>query len=178
MENEEKPSQDTQPENQTPAEDINISNDLPAESEPALKHEPAPIHGSSPDASRLERFKNWYKQHKRLSIPLTAVVLLIVLAGLPVTRYALAGTVMKKDLAVIVNDSTAGTPVSGAKVTVGSLSAETDSSGKAILHSLKVGSKTLTITKKYYTDRKVSVTVPILKSKNASEVKLEATGRQ
>jgi hypothetical protein len=148
---------------------------LPQPQEPAT-HEPATTHGAH--QSRLDRFKTWYSEHKKLSIPLSIVLLLLLLAAVPPTRYALAGTVMKKDMTVIVKDSSAGTPVSGATVAAGSVSAETDSSGKAVFHALKVGPKTLTITKKYYTDRKASIVVPILKAKNTPEIKLVATGRQ
>ena len=176
MENDEKPTPETQPEVQLPVEEADTTNERPSEHEEVVKHEP--MAGQGAHGSRLERLKSWYLQHKKLSIPLTVVLLLVLLAAIPQTRYALAGTVMSKDLAVVVKDSTAGTPVSGAKVSVGSVSAETDSSGKATLHSLKVGSKTLVITKKYYTDRKASVVVPILKAKNIPEIKLVATGRQ
>lgn len=174
MENDEKPTQETQPE-PTPAVEEQATSEHPAESEqPAKPSTPThAVHGS-----RLDRFKDWYREHKKLSVPLTVLLVIVLLAAVPQSRYALAGMAMKKDMTVLIKDSTAGTPVSGAKVATGSVSAETDSSGKAILHGLKVGPKTLTITKKYYTDRKASVTVPILKAKNNPEIRLVATGRQ
>lgn len=176
MENEKKSEETTSPEDEQP-EIIDEPESTPetdgdSEKKPSLGTDhktKKPIH---------HRFRSWYGEHKRLTIPLSALLFLILLALIPPTRYILAGTVMSKDIIISVRDSTAGTPISGAKVVVGSVSAETDSSGKATLHALKVGSKSLTITKKYYKDSEASIIVPILKVRNTPEIKLIATGRQ
>lgn len=126
----------------------------------------------------LHRFKAWYASHKKWSIPATVLVLLIILAGVPWTRYNIAGLFLKKDFTIEVTDSTAHTPVSGAVASVGGISATTNGSGKATLKGLKVGPRKISIAKKYYTNKTTNLTVPILNQKNTPDVALVATGRQ
>jgi hypothetical protein len=129
-------------------------------------------------ASRLDRFKAWYAQRKKWTIPASVLLFILLLAAIPPTRYALAGTVIKHDLSVSVLDSTAGTPVSGATVSVGSLSAQTDGTGKATLHKLSAGHHQVTFSKKYYKDQKADLLVSILSQKKTPQVQMTATGRQ
>lgn len=128
--------------------------------------------------SRLARFKTWYGERKKWTIPASVLLLILILAAVPFTRYNLAGLAVKKDFSVKVVDSTAGTPVSGATVSLGGVSAETDSSGKAVLHHVKPGSHPISISKKYYKDVSAPLLVPLLKQKNTPQVNLTATGRQ
>ncbi len=139
--------------------------------EPAVKNE------TPKGVSKVERFKTWYSGHKKLSIPATIVVLILILAALPATRYAIAGTVVKKDLTVKIVDDTSGTPVSGAQVSLGRISADTDAAGEATLKRIGVGRHTVIVTKKYYKDKSLVVTVPILKQKTVPAIAVTATGR-
>jgi len=132
---------------------------------------------SPKSVSRIERFKTWYGGHKKLSIPATILILILILAALPASRYALAGTVMKKNLTVKVMDDTSATPVSGAQVSLGSISADTDATGEATLKQIGVGRHTVVVTKKYYKDKSLAVTVPILKQKTVPSIAVTATGR-
>src|SRR5665213_496016 len=100
---------------------------------PAGGTEPEIKNQSPNSGSRLSRLKAWYAGNKKLSIPATVLVLILILVAVPFTRYALAGTVMKNDLAVKVLDDTSLTPVSGATVSLGGLSADTNGSGVATL---------------------------------------------
>jgi hypothetical protein len=130
------------------------------------------------EPSRINRWKEWYLEEKKWTIPASVVLLVLLLAAIPFSRYHAAGLVLKKDYQIQVTDSVANTPVSGATVTLGSISAVTNGSGKATLHQVKVGNYALVITKKYYQDKKVSVVVPILKEKVVPNVPFTATGRQ
>lgn len=152
-------------------------NPQPAEPSPPVPA-PAPPTQEAPNASRFAHFKSWYSAHKRLSIPLTILILILILAAVPYTRYTAAGLVEKKDFSVKVLDDATSAPVSGATVTVGSISADTDSAGVATLRHVRVGDKTVLITKKYYKDGILKVTVPIFGQKKMPSVKLAATGRQ
>jgi len=152
-------------------------NPQPAEPSPPVPA-PAPPTQEAPNASRFAHFKSWYSAHKRLSIPLTILILILILAAVPYTRYTAAGLVEKKDFSVKVLDDATSAPVSGATVTVGSISADTDSAGVATLRHVRVGGKTVLITKKYYKDGILKVTVPIFGQKKMPSVKLAATGRQ
>lgn len=128
--------------------------------------------------SRFGRFKSWYAAHKKLSIPASVLLFILLIAAIPFTRYAAAGTVYKKDFSLQLKDSTAGTPVSGAQITIGPASAITDGSGKAVLKQVNVGNHTATVIKKHYKDTRLSVLVPILSQKNMPSFTVVATGRQ
>lgn len=140
--------------------------------------QPQPHKESANDESRFERFKTWYSDHKKWTIPASVLILILVLAGAPFTRYNLAGLVLKHDLTVKVVDSTASTPVSGVTVSQGSLSVQTDSSGVATLKHLKVGHHKITLSKKYYQTKTVDELVPVFSKKTQPSVGLVATGRQ
>ncbi len=128
--------------------------------------------------SKWGRFKDWYGLRKKWTIPLSILLLILILAAIPFTRYGLAGTVRKDNIELKVTDATANTPVSGATVHIGNLSAETDSAGEATLHGVKAGSHSVTITKNYYQPSTVKILAPIFSQKAIPEFQLTATGRQ
>ncbi|HEX5395361.1 MAG TPA: hypothetical protein VFW52_03375 [Candidatus Saccharimonadales bacterium] len=163
MDNEQKPPQTAVPQTETP--------------EPE-KSPVAPAAGSAPkNASRLSRFRGWYGTHKKLSIPATVLVILLLSAAVPWSRYAAAGLVVKKNFNIVVLDSTSHKPVSGATVSSGRQITQTDGNGKASL-MLSSGRHNLAIAKKYYKDQRSSVLVPILKQKSTPSFEVSATGRQ
>lgn len=129
------------------------------------------------DGPWWQRLRGWYTSHKKLSIPLSLLILFLLLMVLPFTRYSLAGIAVKKNFTLQVIDSTTSVPVSGATVSSGTAIAQTDGNGKTSLR-LSVGKHEVKVAKKYYKDGEISVLVPILKSKSPPEVKLQATGRQ
>jgi hypothetical protein len=128
--------------------------------------------------SRFLRLKVWYLDRKKWTVPATVLLLIAVLAAVPFTRYNIAGLALKHDVSIKVTDATAGTPVSGATVSVGSISAQTDGTGQTVLRHVKVGHHKALITKKYYKDRTVDVLSPILSQKHQPAISLTATGRQ
>jgi len=119
----------------------------------------------------------WMGRHKRISIPLFIVIVLAVAAAIPVTRYALAGTLLKQRFSVQIIDSTTHKPVSSALITIANKQVTTDSAGKATL-DVPVGQKTMVVSKKYYKNASVNVLVPILKQKSTFTLSFVATGRQ
>lgn len=125
------------------------------------------------------RFKRFLKTKKgKVLIGLGAIVLVLgILMAIPMTRYAVLGTIIKKSTPIVILDSTTKKPVTDALVTMGSLSAKTDSEGKVVIGDVPVGEYTLKVTKSYYQDGEKSLTLPIFG--NVSEVKLDlvATGR-
>ncbi len=127
---------------------------------------------------KWNRFTHWYKSNKVKSIPLTILAVVLLLAALPWTRYPIAGLGLKKNVKLTVVDATAGAPVSGADVSLGGVSANTDSSGKVTLRQVRVGNRSAVITKKYYKDKQIRVLVPILSQKTVPKIELTATGRQ
>jgi hypothetical protein len=130
------------------------------------------------DQGRLDRFKSWYTERKKWTIPASVVLFILLLVAIPFTRYAIAGLFVKQDYSVKIVDSAAGTPVSGATVSAGSISAETDGTGKATLHQMKPGPHQVTLTKKYYKDGTAKVTVAVTSQKSTPALKMTATGRQ
>lgn len=127
--------------------------------------------------SRFARIKNWYSKNPKKSIGLSLLALLVLIFAIPFSRYQVVGLVIKKDFNLVINDATSNTPVSGAMVSYGSLSARTDGNGKAHLR-LSTGPKKLSISKKYYQDTSANITVPILTQKTTPVVLFTATGRQ
>lgn len=128
-------------------------------------------------ASHWSRFKSWYSTRKKLTIPATIVVLLIILFLIPQTRYPLAGTLYKKDFRIQVLDSVTGSPLSGVTVGSSSVSSQTDGNGFATLR-LSVGKHNFNIDKTYYANQTVSYTVPLLSEKTVPSISFVATGRQ
>lgn len=146
--------------------------ELPLPSVPQTPSEKKPAAGS-----HWQRFNSWYISHKKLSIPLSFLLLLLIIFAIPLTRYPVAGLLLKKNFGLQVIDSTTKAPVSGATVSASGISTQTDGNGQANLR-LRVGHHALSISKKYYQDDSTKVLVPILKASKTSSVELHATGRQ
>jgi len=149
------------------------------EEPPSASAEPtkAPIADQS-DQSRSQKLKKWFVENKKWTIPASVLLVLLVLAAAPWSRYHAAGLVEKKSYALKVTDATANIPVSGATVTVGSITATTNAEGFATLPGLKVGHAKASITKTNYKSRSVDILVPILKQKQVPDIAFTATGRQ
>jgi hypothetical protein len=121
---------------------------------------------------------NWYIERKKWSIAASVLLLLLVLAVIPWSRYHAAALVIKKDITVEIKDSKTHTPVSGATLAYAGQSISTNAEGKAVIPKLKAGHHTVTISKKYYKDQVADVLSPILSPKSAPSFNLVATGRQ
>jgi hypothetical protein len=125
---------------------------------------------------KLKKLARAYWARKKWAIPVTVVALIVLLLGVPLTRYPILGLALKKDVPVTVMDSVTNQPVTAAAVSVDGKSVQTDNHGRAVL-KLKVGKHLVKITKKYYKDYNRSVFVGITGNPtvNAGPV---ATGRQ
>lgn len=128
-------------------------------------------------SSPLARVKQWYVNHKRYSIPLTVLVVVGILLAVPVTRYAILGTVMKNNVVVTIKDSRTQKPVSEATVTIGHQQAVTGADGVATVDDVRVGFHTVTVDKPHYTAYNEQIEVAIAGEKNR-EIQLTATGLQ
>ena len=153
---------------------------LPLTTEPVTEEPPVPEPHEQPKTSesRWRRLLHWYGSHKKWTIPATIIIVLLIWAVVPFTRYNTAGLVMKKDFTVWVVDAKTKTPVSGVDVSVGSIHAVSNGDGAATLKQIKVGSHKVKISKKYYKDLNVNLVVPILRQKQPPSLTLDATGRQ
>jgi len=125
---------------------------------------------------KLEGFLGWYKTHKKISLPATVGLCLVLFFAIPVTRYSALGLFVKQDFPVVVVDSQTGKPVSSAQVVLRGVSAKTDAEGKASLN-VPVGSAELSVTKAHYKATSQAVVVPVGKPASSLSVELEATGR-
>ena len=179
MEEEKKPAKETKPgpaDFEGPRE---VSESETSETETSDDQQSKLKKTDSSGPSRWQRLRGWYLTHKKLSIPLTVLTILLLLAAVPFTRYAIAAVFISQDVQVQVVDSKTGTPVSDAKVVAGSGSAgNTSGTGLTTLRGVRVGPATITVTKKYYKDGQLKATIPVIKSDKALKVPLEATGRQ
>jgi hypothetical protein len=127
--------------------------------------------------NRLKRLWRKYLAKKKITIPLTILLILGILFAVPWTRYKALGLFMTKNFSVTIVDAESNKPVSEAMVSLAGKTAATDGQGKAML-TVKPGNSYLTVTKKYYEDTASGVTVTLSDSKNNKEIKLRATGRQ
>lgn len=126
---------------------------------------------------KWSRLWHWITTHKKFTIPAATVLILAILTAIPLTRYALAGLVVKQQFTIVITDSDTQKPVSAATVMLAGAQASSDAQGKATLH-VRPGGATATIQKKYYQTTSKQVTVPLLRQKSPIVVRLKATGRQ
>jgi hypothetical protein len=127
--------------------------------------------------NRFKQLLNRYWDKKKWTLPVSAVVLIVLLGAIPFTRYALAGIVLKQDYSVLVLDNATEKPVTNAMVSLAGKMVKTDNKGLAILH-VKVGNGTLAVSKKYYSSSSSGVLVPISATKQPKQIHLTAFGRQ
>ena len=136
-----------------------------------------PTSSKKPHRNFLKRSGAFLWRKKRWTLPIAAVVVVVILAGVPWSRYELAGLVLKQNYSIDVIDATTSKPVSSAAVTIDHSTVITDNRGFAKLH-VHVGKYILSISKKYYKTATTTVLVPILHQKSNLNIKLTATGRQ
>ena len=158
-------------------EPITTKKPEPEENTPEKEKPEEPKQEKTAKKSTHRRFAGWYKSHKKLSIPLTVVLLLIIIGAVPWSRYHAVGLAYKKDFTVQAINSTTNSPISGATITVDAAQATTDENGNATLH-LSVGQHLFTFSKKYYRSSQFSATVPIFSEKKIPAISMQATGRQ
>lgn len=111
-----------------------------------------------------------------------AFVAIILVTGIvfavPVSRYAVAGLVIKKDVQVELVDSETDKPVSAADVTLGNETLKTDANGYVVFKNVPVGVQKIATEKTYYEQAATETTVPILRNADRVRIEVVATGRQ
>jgi hypothetical protein len=137
---------------------------------------PEPIVGGAKQG-KIARFRQWMRTHKKTTVLLLCVVLLAILAAVPWSRYAIAGTFLKQTVTIKVLDSKSNKPVSSASVVLDGHKAITNNNGFAYI-KVPVGNAQLAVSKKYYTNAGQTVLAPILKPKHENTIRLTPTGRQ
>lgn len=153
-----------------------VNNDQPIEVAP-LDEKPATENPTPPKGNKLKRFLRT-KKGKVITILLAIVIIAGVLFAIPASRYGILGTFIKREVKLYVVDNTTNKPVTEATVSVGSLTAKTDSSGKVDIKDVPVGEYPTKVTKKHYKDNNSTYTVPLFSASEEASVKLTATGRQ
>lgn len=126
--------------------------------------------------ARVKRLAHAYWARKKWTLPVTVLLLVLLLLAVPLTRYPILGTALKKDAAITIVDSTTDQPVTDADVLVGGKKLKTDNHGRLVVH-LGVGKHTVSVTKKYYKTYDSSVFVGIA-SVPSLKISAVATGRQ
>lgn len=96
------------------------------------------------------------KRGKVIIVASCVAIIVAILCAIPYTRYAIFGSVVKKNVTVIVVDVDSKKPVSNVDVSLGSIHASSGSDGKAVLKSVPVGQYTLKLEKKYFTTKQQS----------------------
>ncbi len=145
------------------------------ETQPAVA---APLEDKKvPSSGKFAKLWHKYLAKKKLTFPLTALFLILVILAVPVSRYKVLGLFIKRQFSVEVHDAQTNEPVSNADVSLDGQNTKTDSNGKATV-TVKPGNSQLSVKKNYYSDFSQKVLVPLSKTNAAYQVKLQATGRQ
>lgn len=119
----------------------------------------------------------YVQQHKKKSVVLGFVCVLLVLLIIPPSRYALLGTFIQKDVSMVLTDSITGQAVPEADVLVGNKVVTSDQSGYLLVPKLSYGPHTLIVSKPYYESKKYTIHVPLFGNKKQEQLQLLATGR-
>lgn len=117
------------------------------------------------------------KKGKVLTIVLGLIVILGILTAIPVTRYAIYGKFVKKDVAVSVIDSKTKKPVTEATVTVNGTSVQSDKDGVAHVEA-PVGNGGIDVNKLNYEITHQDLVVDIFSGSIQAVIELNAKGRQ
>lgn len=117
------------------------------------------------------------RKRKVIAISATLLLVIVILLAIPVTRYGTTSWLIKKQVSFTIISSEDGTPVSNAKVTIGSVHGTTNEKGKVTLSS-PVGPHDVTVEKKYYKELTSTYTVPLFMSPEARRLTLKTNGRQ
>lgn len=118
------------------------------------------------------------KKGKVVSVLIALVVIAGVIYAIPTSRYAIAGSFIKRNVHIAVTDSTTQKPVSDVELVLGSFTAKTDANGVADMSNVPAGEYTLRVTKAYYTDMNQTYEVPVFGEAKEVKASLVATGRQ
>ncbi len=133
----------------------------------------------------IKKYFDWgyLKSHKKVSIPIALVLVLLIIVAVPFTRYPVLGLAVKKNAIVIVQDATTKAPISDAVVTINGKESKTNGLGAAEIRSLPVGKHTVKISKKYYKDAETTIGIGLFNkfgfnSPQSFDASMTATGRQ
>jgi hypothetical protein len=139
----------------------------------------AETEASQPAEPLTPKKKHRWPRKKIVLVATAAVVALVaILMVIPVTRYGILGVFVQRDVTVMLHDSKTNKPVSSVAVELAGKSTTTDAKGVATFKSIPVGSKKVTVHKKYYKDLSVDQTVPLTGNNPSFNLAIEATGRQ
>ncbi len=124
-------------------------------------------------------FKAWWNNPKaRWATIITLIVVAVLLAVLPTTRYFVLNTVGFRGTAQItVLDESTSQPLKNVNVRLANVEVKTDTNGQAELSKVKLGSAQLTVQKRAFAENQQKVTVSFGKNKLA-DVRLKPTGVQ
>lgn len=133
-----------------------------------------------PKVGIKEKLKNLVSTKKGKVLVAFLFILAVagVLYAVPATRYGILGTIVKKDVKLVVVDSQTKKPVSEAVVELAGKSAKTKNDGVVNFADIPVGEYTVSIKKKYYKDSKAVYTLPVFEKPIEQSIDLQATGRQ
>lgn len=131
----------------------------------------------TPKAGKLTRLEHWMGRHKVWTAVIILAVVIGILAAIPYTRFAIAGTFLKQNYRVYVFDEQTKKPVASARVIVDGLMGTTNSEGYVTI-SQKVGPANVDVNKPFYSATHTKTVVPILKQKQPLSIGLRATGHK
>ncbi len=139
--------------------------------------EEKPVVPKPDQPGKIKKIWKKYLEKKKITFPLTILVVFLIIFLVPVTRYKVLGLFIKRTVTVNLYDSKTNKPISDALVEVDGKSATSDGGGQTKIEKVKVGYRQIKVTKKYYKDSLSDITVTLRGTNTFSEA-AEATGRQ
>jgi hypothetical protein len=127
--------------------------------------------------SRLRLLMEWLVKHKKKTLPILALLILIAIFIMPVSRYKVLGVVIKRQIQIVVIDEQSNLPVSEAEILVNGQTVVTDADGAARTEKTKVGFTEVIVTKKYYDEQNFKILVP-LTGDDITRLSIKPNGRQ
>lgn len=127
--------------------------------------------------SKLKRFFKAYWRKKRWTLPVTELLIIVVLLAVPITRFLLVGWFWREDVTITVYDSQNHSRVTQATVKIDGKIIQTDKNGQAKLDGIHIGTRQVTIEKKYYKSATNHITIDVFDRGKNYDASLQATGR-
>lgn len=144
---------DTTPESDKSEESTDVTDGPPAPAESTPSETEPTTTAPSPVGKKTNKLKLWVLNHKKLSIVLGVVLVLLIIAvvvGLTDLRYMVMNLFFKASADVTVIDEKSHQPVPNAKVTIAGSSAQTDKKGVAKLAKVPFGPQSAKVEKEAY----------------------------
>lgn len=126
---------------------------------------------------KIKQALAWFWHNRRKTLPASLLLAVIITASIPLSRYSVAGLVVRRDFKIAIIDHQTGVPVSDATVKLFDRTVQTDAAGVATFNSIKTGVTDMQISKNYYESDSKTITIGFTETNPPQQFALKANGR-